>query len=137
MTIKKWVELINSENFKNETDIFIQKWYVEQDNEDRHINTCREYIKKMTIPEFISLVVRICEWETKYEEREYKKGFITTSNVFQTLFKAVSDTSNARPCNEDFLYNKYIYKGLTFKKYVGQGIVYRITMRKRLIFQSI
>ncbi len=136
MDVAKLKELMDSEKFKQETEILIKKMATEQDNEDRHVNTCREYIKKMTNPEFISFVVIICEWETKYEERKYKKGILSTSNVFHILFKSISDNSNARPCNENFLHEKYIYKGLTFKKYVGQGVFYRITMRKRLIFQS-
>lgn len=107
------------------------------DRKGRYVQKMRSIIEPMSNAEFLKFVDRICKREEVFEERCYKKGIITTSNIFDILFDAVSQKEYSRPCNNEmFLAEKYIYKGLTFKLYVGQGCFYRITMGKRLIFNS-
>jgi len=127
-------ELLESEEFAQQVADSIVK---EHDWQNRYVNLIKERIVPLSNAEFTALTVRLCEWETEYEEMYYARHIQTTSNLFNAFFEAISQLGGARPCkNEMFLYEKYIYKGLTFKLYVGQGSFHRITMGKRLIFQS-
>lgn len=119
-----------------EVQAYLIKYNRRMERRDKYIHKMRELIAPMSNAEFLKFIDRICKWETVFEERYYKRGIETTSNVFDILFEAVSQKEYSRPCNEMFLSEKYIYKGLTFKMYQGQGVFFRITMGKRLLFQS-
>ena len=107
------------------------------EGEEKYVSKIREIVTPMTNAEFTSLVVRLCEWEDKYEEMYYARHIQTSSNLFQIFFDTISNLGGQRPCNKEmFLHSKTIYKGLTFKLYIGQGSFHRISMGKRLIFQS-
>jgi len=130
----KAIELLQSEEFAQQVADSIVR---EQEWEDRYVALIKERIVPLSNAEFTALVVRLCQWEEKYEEMYYARHIQTTSNLFNAFFEAVSQLGGARPCNNEmFLHEKYIYKGLTFKLYIGQGSFHRITMGKRLIFQS-
>lgn len=133
---EKLIEFMNSEEYIKSVASFAGLWFRQSQRTEKRVQVMRNKISLMSDSEFLSFVVNLCEWEKRFEERYYKKRILTTSNMFNLLFDAVSEKGNSRPCNEDFLTQKYIYKGLTFKLYCGQGCFFRITMRKRLIFQS-
>lgn len=126
--------LLQSEDFaKLVADSMIREY----DREDKYISKIKKMVEPLTNAEFTALVVRLCEWETKYEEMYYARHIESTSNLFRVFFDAITQLGGQRPSNNEmFLQSKTIYKGLTFKLYVGQGSFHRITMGKRLIFQS-
>lgn len=126
--------LLQSEDFAKLVANSIVK---EQDRQDRYVAIIKDRITPLSNAEFTALVVRLCEWEEVYQERYYKRRIEATSNLFNAFFETISQLGGARPCNNEmFLHEKYIYKGLTFKLYIGQGSFHRISMGKRLIFQS-
>lgn len=121
-----------------DTDVqaYLKKYNRKMERNDRYVQKMKDLIAPMSNAEFFKFVDRICKWETVFEERYYKRCIETTSNIFNVLFDAISQKEYSRPCKEDFLSRKYIYKGLTFKMYQGQGVFFRISMGKRQIFQS-
>lgn len=124
--VKKWME---SPKYEKDVSDFVDKWMREEENLSRHTETVMRKIAWMSNAEFLGFMTKLCDWESKRRA----KG---TSNLFRLIFQSISDKKYARPCNEPLLHRKYIYKGITFRLYVGLNFSYRITMGKRLIYQS-
>lgn len=80
---------------------------------------------------FTQIIVRVCEREVSRLESGYG-----ISNVFKLMFEVISQKANFRPCNEYLLEEKYISKGLTFRKYRNvDNTTYKISMGKRTLFE--
>lgn len=122
-------------------DLEVSEWINrvinDRERDEKYARQILKMIEPMTNPEFTASIVKFCEWETRYEERLLQRRIVGSSNIFRCLFIAVSTMGGERPCNgEMFLAEKHIVKGITFRLYLGQGSFYRISMGRRLLFQS-
>jgi hypothetical protein len=95
-----------------------------------------EYLESLTDEDYRKKLHQLIEWEERFEEREYQKGKEKSSNIFNTIFSAISH--NAEECDDDnmFFGGGSTYRGFEWKVYVGQGSFYTIEENGERIFTS-
>ncbi len=95
-----------------------------------------EYLESLTDEDYRKKLLQLIEWEDRFEEREYQKGKHKSSNIFNTIFSAISH--NAESCDDDnmFFGGGSTYRGFNWKVYVGQGSFYTIEENGERIFTS-
>ncbi len=108
--------------------------------EIRDIQTERvsKYMKTLSEEELIEKFLLFLKWEEEYEEMMYKRGIQTGSHIFHCLTKVAENEGKKLQIrnDEDFVYNKFIWKGYSFLLFVGQGSFWRIKKGKKIIFQQ-
>lgn len=104
--------------------------------EDKRKKQAWEYLESQSDEEHKKFIYRLIEWEEQFEEREYQKGKLKSSNIFNTIFSAISH--NAEECDDDnmFFGGGSTYRGFNWKVYVGQGSFYTIEENGERIFTS-
>ena len=95
-----------------------------------------EYLESLSDESYNNLLLKLIKWEEQFEEREYQKGKLKSSNIFNTIFSAISH--NAEPCDDDnmFFGGGSTYRGNEWKVFVGQGSFYTIEKDGERIFTS-
>ena len=95
-----------------------------------------EYLESLTDEDYREKLYQLIEWEERFEEREYQKGKHKSSNIFNTIFSAISH--NAEECDDDSMFfgGGSTYRGFNWKVYVGQGSFYTIEENGERIFTS-
>jgi len=94
------------------------------------------YLESLTTEEYESLLVRFIEWEDKFEEREYQKGKLKSSNIYNTVFAAIMDNAESYEEDSMFFGGGAPYRGTQWLVYVGQGSFYTIEKNGERIFTS-
>jgi hypothetical protein len=104
--------------------------------EDERKKKAWEFLESLSDDEYRKFIYRLVEWEELFEEREYQKGKLKSSNIFSTIFSAISH--NAEYCDDDnmFFGGGSSYRGFEWKVYVGQGSFYTIEENGERIFTS-
>jgi len=104
--------------------------------EDERKTQAWEFLESLSDEEYKKFIYRLVEWEEQFEEREYQKGKEKSSNIFSTIFSAISH--NAEECDDDnmFFGGGSTYRGFNWKVYVGQGSFYTIEENGERIFTS-
>jgi hypothetical protein len=95
-----------------------------------------EFLESLSDEDYRELLHKFINWETRFEEREYEKGKLKSSNIFNTIFYAISH--NAESCDDDnmFFGGGSTYRGHDWKVFVGQGSFYTIEENGGRIFTS-
>ena len=95
-----------------------------------------EYLESLTDEDYRKKLHQLIEWEERFEEREYQKGKEKSSNIFNTIFYAISH--NAEECDDDSMFfgGGSTYRGYDWKVFVGQGSFYTIEENGERIFTS-
>jgi hypothetical protein len=104
--------------------------------EDERKTQAWEFLESLSDEDHKKFVYRLVEWEERFEEREYQKGKEKSSNIFSTIFSAISH--NAEACDDDnmFFGGGSTYRGFEWKVFVGQGSFYTIEENGERIFTS-
>ena len=105
--------------------------------EDERKTQAWEFLESLSDEEYKKFIYRLVEWEEQFEEREYQKGKLKSSNIFGTIFSAISH--NAEECDDEdnmFFGGGSTYRGFNWKVYVGQGSFYTIEENGERIFTS-
>lgn len=130
-------QLLNDPEYRKDLELFAKKLSSDLERRERYCKKIENYIAPLSNIDFLNLIIKFSEWETKYEDRLYKNRICGESMLSNLLFDVIwTIGKESKIYNEYFLQKKYIYKGLTFKLYVGQGSFVRIMKGKKLIFQS-
>lgn len=136
-SVERLKQLLEDPEYQKELEKFAKRLSNEMDRNETACEKIEARISNLSHDEFLKLILRFTEWETKFEERLYKRHICGDSNLLRRLFDTIWAIGyKMSPNREMFLERKYIYKGLTFKLYVGQGSFVRIMKGKKLIFQS-
>lgn len=114
----------------------IEKFRKSLELEDERKQKMWEYLESLSDKEYRSKLQKLIEWEDQFEEREYQKGKLKSSNIFNTVFDAI--TKNAKEYENDdmFFGGGASYRGNQWIVYVGQGSFYTIEENGERIFQS-
>ena len=127
------------DDFKKHASLIVDKIIEKQTVRQYRINRCYDKINVLSDFDFQKFIKDVfIPYETDFEERFYKKGILTNSNISSILLSIVSQHGEDLNLNEDFLSESYKFKGLIFKYYNGQGFFYRILDDEdNLLFQSL
>ena len=95
-----------------------------------------EFLESLSDEDYRELLHKFIKWEERFEEREYEKGKHKSSNLFNTIFSAISH--NAEECDDDnmFFGGGSTHRGFDWKVFVGQGSFYTIEENGERIFTS-
>ena len=117
---------------KKSLEKFARKMTVEQDR----ITKMWQFMESLSDVEYESLFQKFIKWEDAYEEREYEKGFLTSSNIFNYAYSAI--VSNAEYCDDDSMFygGGATYRGYDWKIFVGQGSFHTIEKNGERVFTS-
>jgi hypothetical protein len=97
----------------------------------------KNFLNSKTNSELYLLETKFLSWEEKYEERFYKKGIQTCSNIFSKLMNVTADLGTEKdPKDEMFLTRRWQWKDYIFEQYNGQGTFFRIIKNNKTIFQT-
>lgn len=94
------------------------------------------FLESLSDVQFDELLPRFIEWEERFENREYDKGKLKASNIWNTLFGSITD--NCESCDDDSMFygGGSTYRGYDWKVFIGQGSFYTIEKNGERIFQS-
>jgi len=78
------------------------------------------------------------EWERAYEDKQYAKGVISSSNIWSAFLEYVAvDCDPPEDIEwEDFLADYWDWKGYRIKLFQGQGCFCRVEKDNKEIFQT-
>lgn len=95
-----------------------------------------EFLESLSDEDYQNLLQKFIKWEEQFEEREYEKGKLKSSNIFNIIFSAISH--NAEPCDDDnmFFGGGSTYRGYDWKVFIGQGSFHTIEKDGSRIFTS-
>lgn len=114
----------------------IEKFRKTMELEDERRRKMWNFIESLTDEEFNNKLDQLLKWEDAFEEREYQKGKEKSSNIFNTLFRTISDNCGSEYRAEMFCNGVSSYRGYEFVLYVGQGSFYTIEKGGERIFTS-
>ena len=95
-----------------------------------------EYIENLSDEVYHTKLQRLIEWEYQFEEREYQKGKLKASNIFNIIFDAITRNAEEYESKDMFFGGGATYRGHQWCVYVGQGSFYTIEENGERIFQS-
>ena len=130
---KKLRDFLESPEGKKSMSNFAKKLKIESDRR----NQAWEFLESLSEERFEELLEKMIVREEIFEEREYQKGKLKSSNVFNTVFNAILENSKEE-CDDDnmFFGGGSIYRGYEWKIFVGQGSFYTIEKGEARIFTS-
>jgi hypothetical protein len=130
---KKLRDFLESPEGKKSMSNFAKK--IKREGERR--NQAWEFLESLSEERFEELLEKMIVREEIFEEREYQKGKLKSSNVFNTVFNAILENSKEE-CDDDnmFFGGGSIYRGYEWKIFVGQGSFYTIEKGEARIFTS-
>ena len=130
---KKLRDFLESPEGKKSMSNFAKK--IKREGERR--NQAWEFLESLSEERFEELLEKMIVREEIFEEREYQKGKLKSSNVFNTVFNAILENSKEE-CDDDnmFFGGGSIYRGYEWKVFVGQGSFYTIEKGEARIFTS-
>jgi len=130
---KKLRDFLESPKGKKSMSNFAKK--IKREGERR--NQAWEFLESLSEERFEELLEKMIVREEIFEEREYQKGKLKSSNVFNTVFNAILENSKEE-CDDDnmFFGGGSIYRGYEWKIFVGQGSFYTIEKGEARIFTS-
>lgn len=104
--------------------------------EDERKQKVWEYLETLSDEEYQLKLQKLIKWEERFEEREYQKGKLKSSNIFNTIFSAITKNANEYNSDEMFFGGGATYRGQQWIVYVGQGSFYTIEENGERIFTS-
>lgn len=104
--------------------------------EDERKQKTWEYLETLSDEEYQSKIKKLIEWEYRFEEREYQKGKLKASNLFNIVFDAIARNATEYENDDMFFGGGATYRGQQWIVYVGQGSFYTIEENGERIFQS-
>lgn len=130
---KKLRDFLESPEGKKSMSNFAKKIEIQS----KRRNQAWEFLESLSEERFEELLEKMIVREEIFEEREYQKGKLKSSNVFNTIFNAILENSKEE-CNDDnmFFGGGSIYRGYEWKVFVGQGSFYTIEKGESRIFTS-
>ena len=130
---KKLRDFLESPEGKKSMSNFAKKLKIESERR----NQAWEFLESLSEERFEELLEKMIVREEIFEEREYQKGKLKSSNVFNTIFNAILENSKEE-CDDDnmFFGGGSIYRGYEWKIFVGQGSFYTIEKGEARIFTS-
>lgn len=130
---KKLRDFLESPEGKKSMSNFAKKLKIESERR----NQAWEFLESLSEERFEELLEKMIVREEIFEEREYQKGKLKSSNVFNTVFNAILENSKEE-CDDDnmFFGGGSIYRGYEWKIFVGQGSFYTIEKGEARIFTS-
>ena len=111
----------------------------EQTYMDRQRKRVEKFLKKLTKREVDKWFDKFLAWEEKYEDKMYRQGIITSSNIFGAVINYFENNSKIIKVGDEdemFLSKAFKWKKYTFKLYQGQGCFWRILRKKEIRFQT-
>ena len=94
------------------------------------------FLESLTFEQFNELLPRFIKWEEKFEDREYDKGKLKTSNIWNNVFDAIMDYAPEYENDDMFFGGGATYRGYQWIVYIGQGSFYVIEKDGKRIFTS-
>lgn len=130
---KKLRDFLESPEGKKSMSNFSKKLKIQSERR----NQAWEFLESLSEERFEELLEKMIVREEIFEEREYQKGKLKSSNVFNTVFNAILENSKEE-CDDDnmFFGGGSIYRGYEWKVFVGQGSFYTIEKGEARIFTS-
>jgi len=122
----------DSEEGKESIKKFHKGLEIRSNREDQMWN----FLESLSTEEYESLLEKFIKWEEKFEDREYDKGKIKSSNVFNTIFGAIKQNAESYEEDSMFFGGGSTYRGYQWLVYVGQGSFYTIEKNGERIFTS-
>lgn len=108
-----------------------------EDNKQRGIDRISRFVNSIQTNDIDFYFDKFLEWEKKFEERKYREGILTSSNVFNAITDYVESVCDRHlNLDEDFLADAFVWRGYTFKLYVGQGSFWKILRNNEHYFTT-
>ena len=82
-------ELLNDPEYQKELEKFANRFSNEMDRAEIACEKIEARISNLSHEEFLKLILRFAEWETKFEERLYKRHICGDSNLSRRLFDTI------------------------------------------------
>lgn len=127
---KNMMAFLRSEESKNG---FREHFKLKLMVEDHQMERILKYIQSIPEESFEERFESFLKWEEKHEEICQNTSVIFSRIIFYCR-------QNGSPVEndgtEDFLCDIFTYRDYTFKLYCGQGCFWRITKKRKVIFQS-
>lgn len=136
---QQYKEYLESEEGQTELKALANKIEIRNIQDENWNRKISSLIINLDDTQLSNLFSKFILWETKYEERYYKRGILTHSNIFNRVYdtieeigRDITDEINYRA----FLSSAYEYRGYRFEMYCGQGSFIRIYFNDEIIFQT-
>ena len=114
----------------------IEKFRKSMELKDEKEEKLWEFLESLSQERFDELLSQFILWEDAFEEREYQKGKLKSSNIYNTLFDAIRKHGTEYENDDMFFGGGASYRGYEFLVYVGQGSFYTIEKKGERIFTS-
>ena len=82
-------ELLNDPEYQKELEKFANRVSNEMDRRNNFCEKIKNYISELSHDEFLKLIIKFAVWETKYEERLYKRHICGDSDLSRCLFDTI------------------------------------------------
>jgi hypothetical protein len=129
-------ELLNDEDYMKERAAEIK---IKHEIEENHKARIQEYLATCRNP--CLDIIEFLKWEEKWEDTQREVNHVLTeSNIFSALSMIVQeegeDVFHLQENEYGFLGGAWLYRGLTFSLFGGQGSFWRVEKDNEHIFQS-
>ena len=129
---KKMRDFFDSPEGKASVEKFKKSQEIKSDREEK----MWDFLESLSQERFNELLSQFILWEDAFEEREYQKGYLKSSNIYNTMFSALIEHCEDPEKNDMFYGGGASYRGYDFLVYVGQGSFYTIEKNGARIFTS-
>lgn len=129
---QKMHEWFESEEGKKSVENFGKKLKIEDDRK-KHMWS---FLESLSDEQFDELLPRFIKWEEKFEGREYDKGKLKASNIWNNVFGVITDYAPQYENDDMFFGGGATYRGYQWIVYIGQGSFYTIEKDGERIFTS-
>lgn len=104
---------------------------------EERVQQAWEFLESLSEEGFEEFLEKLIVREEVFEEREYQKGKLKCSNVFNVIFDAIFNNVK-ETCDDDnmFFGGGVSYRGYEWKVFVGQGSFYTIEKGELSVFTS-